>query len=394
MGDSDWQEVTRKKRRSVFERLGYQSKGRTMSREIRVNTISIYVSNFPSHLMIHKLWNIYGKNESIIDVYIAKHKNKLGKMFAFCRFKGIDNCENLINSLKEVWIGKLRLNANIARFDRKEGNKPLKADVKRQDSCILKPLDRVSINSHSFINVVGGHSSGVKKENKDVHLDESPSMILSQEDNSGLSLALIGCHKDFYSISNSKIVCKNEGFAGVDIKYLGGLWVLFEFNDKNVRDNFLKHEGTLSWFSSLKPWHDDFMVKDRLIWLEVEGVPLLAWNNETFKKICSNWGEVLFIDDTDSSNRFSIRLLDDESDDEEGSVGRHRNEVRDNEDVHEVESVGNLLVNDYKEGQHNRDEERKDAEDDNDPFELASLIAKNEDYHKHNMGTSTPKYLS
>nr|GEV14099.1 RNA-directed DNA polymerase, eukaryota, reverse transcriptase zinc-binding domain protein [Tanacetum cinerariifolium] len=298
--------------RLVFERLGYQSNGRAMSREIRVNTIFVYVSNFPSHLKFCELWNICGKKGSIVDVYIAKHKNKLGQMFAFCRFKG--------------------------------------------------------------------HSSGVKKDNEDVHLDESPSIIQSQEDNSGLSLALISCHKDFRSIANSKIICKNEGFAGVDIKYL----------------------GILSWFISLKPWHDDFVVKDRLIWFKVEGVPLLAWNNETLKKICSKWGEVLFIDDTDSSNRFSIRLciksshdslifastcvtvkgvtyayrvrelcswtpnfsLDNESDDEEGSM------------------VGIEMKN----------EERKDAEDDSDPFELASLIAKNKDYHKHNMGSSTPKY--
>ena len=58
----------------------------------------------------------------------------------------------------------------------------------------------------------------------------------------------------------------------------------------------------------LKPWHNDFVVEDRIVWLEVEGIPLLAWGNETFHKIASKWGELVFVDNTDGSNRFSIRL--------------------------------------------------------------------------------------
>ncbi|GJW90508.1 putative RNA-directed DNA polymerase, eukaryota, reverse transcriptase zinc-binding domain protein [Tanacetum coccineum] len=100
-------------------------------------------------------------------------------------------------------------------------------------------------------------------------------------------------------------MCRSEGFLDVQFKYLGGLWVLFEFLSHNAKDNFIKHEGILSRFSSLKPWHDDFVVKERLIWLEIEGVPLRAWNKETFTYICSKWGEVLFSDDTDECNRLS-----------------------------------------------------------------------------------------
>nr|GEU71594.1 reverse transcriptase domain, reverse transcriptase zinc-binding domain protein [Tanacetum cinerariifolium] len=47
---------------------------------------------------------------------------------------------------------------------------------------------------------------------------------------------------------------------------------------------------------------------ERLIWPEIEGVPLRAWNNETFTHICNKWGEVLFVDDTDGCNRLSKRL--------------------------------------------------------------------------------------
>ncbi|GKE66763.1 reverse transcriptase domain, reverse transcriptase zinc-binding domain protein, partial [Tanacetum coccineum] len=263
MEDSEWREVTRKKRRSVFERLGNSSYRDAFYGN---NTVAVYVSNFPSHLTVREIWNI---------------------------------CE--------VWIGRLRLHANIARFDRKESSRSYQADDKRQEVAVLKPIYRDDSTPKSFVNVLKD-PIGNKKDSNSEHVGENSAITLSQEDNYGEILAVVGCFKDFRSIVNSKIICRNEGFQGVETKYLGGLWVMFEFKDKNVRNKFLIHEGILSWFSMLNIWNDKFVVAERLIWLEVEGVPFGAWNNDSFKIICSRWGEVLFVDDTDSTNRFSICL--------------------------------------------------------------------------------------
>ncbi|GJU26203.1 RNA-directed DNA polymerase, eukaryota, reverse transcriptase zinc-binding domain protein [Tanacetum coccineum] len=360
MGDSEWREVTRRKRRLVFDRLGNHSNKTDTWKIHGKNTIAVYVSNFPSHLTVRELWNICGKKGNIVDVYIAKHKNKLGQMFGFCRFNGIDNNETLIDSLNEVWIGRLRLHANIARFDRKEGPKPYQADEKRHDSHVLMKRDMILIE----------HNGG-KQDSDREHVGESPEILLSQEGNSRLALALIGCFKDFRSIANSKIICKNESFQGVETKYLGGLWVLFEFDDKEVRDKFLIHEGTLSW-----------------------------------------WDEVLFIDDIDNTSRFSIRLciksshaslifasivvmfkgvsyairvrelcswtpnfgLDDSDDEEEGSVGTHKNnDERDSLADSENESVRDISINENDVDQQNREDEQLDANATSDKTEEGEL---------------------
>ncbi|GKC07534.1 reverse transcriptase domain, reverse transcriptase zinc-binding domain protein [Tanacetum coccineum] len=265
MGNNDWLEVTYKKRHSVFDRLG--------------NTINVYVSNFPSHLSVRELSNICGKKGTIVDVYIAKHKNKYGQMFGFCRFSGIESLENLIDSLNKVWIGKLCLHANVARFDKSKGFKPSQSQPKKSVPVFKEVKPNVSSaafkgvhSSQSFVNAVKGASNGEKPESERLHGDDCSNVIVSQDDNNELKLAVLGCHKDFRAIANSNIICRNEGFVGVDVKYLGGLWVMFIFNDMKAKDSFLHHEGILSWFSSLEPWHDDFVLNERLVWLEIEDI--------------------------------------------------------------------------------------------------------------------------
>jgi hypothetical protein len=283
-----------------------------MSDELAKISLSVYVSNFPSHLSVRELWNICGKAGTLVDVYIAKHRNALGQMFGFCRFIKVSNQESLINSLSNVWIGKLRLYANVARFDRISNGKSSQARAH-----VVKPASassKIKLNTNmasSYVNVARGSTNINSKSPNFVQEDagiDNPSIIVSQDKPNEFPLALLGCYKDFRAIANTRSMCRNEGFLDVDFKYLGGLWVLFDFGSSDARDKFLNHKGVSTWFTILKPWHDDFVVEERLIWLEVEGVPIRTWDNQVFNQICNKWGEVLFIDDSDVSNRLSKRL--------------------------------------------------------------------------------------
>ncbi|GJS98722.1 hypothetical protein Tco_0819892 [Tanacetum coccineum] len=86
--------------------------------------------------------------------------------------------------------------------------------------------------------------------------------------------------------------------------------------------------------SSLKPWYDDFVVKERLVWLEIEGVPLRAWNNDTFNSIGSMWGEFATMMVSLKKVTYAIRVRElcswtpsfvdgDSCKDEEGSMGSY-----------------------------------------------------------------------
>ncbi|GKB88582.1 RNA-directed DNA polymerase, eukaryota, partial [Tanacetum coccineum] len=263
--------------------------------------------------------------------------------------------------------------------------------VKKHEHAASTSVKRGVYNSQPFVNVVKGVSNGEKMDSECTPVDDSPTVIVSQDDDNELELALIGCHKDFRSIANSKTICRNEGFTGVEVKYLGGLWVMFVFNDKQVKDSFLKHEGIVSWFSSLEPWHDDFVLKERLVWLEIEGVPIRSWNNDTFKSICKKWGK------GERICRWTLTFAPEVAEnEEEGSVDKSSNAKNNNDKEDKVESMGEFFDNNGNETHFNKDEENMVAKDivhqptNSDPFELESLIAKNGNYQKQ--GSSIPKF--
>ena len=81
MVDSDWQEVIGWKRRSVFDRLTPSQLRNSNVDDLVKISLSVYVSNFSTHLTMRELWNICGKVGTVADVYIAKRKNKFGQMF-------------------------------------------------------------------------------------------------------------------------------------------------------------------------------------------------------------------------------------------------------------------------------------------------------------------------
>ncbi|GJV40039.1 RNA-directed DNA polymerase, eukaryota [Tanacetum coccineum] len=96
------------------------------------------------------------------------------------------------------------------------------------------------------------------------------------------SKCAMGRVKDFNSISNLQTILADEGFEDVKLFYLGGLWVMLEF-DKLFRDF-------------------DLCGDERVVWVDIEGVSLYAWSRETFSRIGKKWGEMLNIEDSYDSS--------------------------------------------------------------------------------------------
>ncbi|KAL4592658.1 hypothetical protein LXL04_005661 [Taraxacum kok-saghyz] len=355
--DLQWTEVKRRNRKSVFDQLG--SKYKSNQDQMETVTTSIYVANFPSHLTVKEL---------------------------------VSNVTILVQDLCKIRIGKLRLHANVPKHPRK---------------AVTRLTGGENVKPHQFNSAPGGKAKYVSVlKNEPVALDDNgetkvqPSISIDYVPiENAYPFAVVGCYKDFRAIANIRCMCHGEGFIDIKPVYLGGLWVMIDFPNIISPDAFLVHNAVSLWFSELRPWHNDFIVKERIVWLEAEGIPLLAWGDETVKSIAGKWGELLFVDNSDDTNRFNISawtpnfiagFKDDEDNADGDSAGStERSDSSSNLGEPWVEKEEHLVEQEvqefeqevppgfnFHENHHAEKDKQHDMGGDSDPFHLASLIAK------------------
>ncbi|GKG20663.1 hypothetical protein Tco_0380464, partial [Tanacetum coccineum] len=136
--------------------------------------------------------------------------------------------------MSDVWIGKLRLHANVAKFDRNVVSKPYHTDEKKFiDLLPKKPyfddkktdnVVNMGTNNSSFASVLntGGYPKVLATSTRSIDLDND--CIMKRD----LSCALMGKIKDINALSNLYVILTNEGFDNVKLTYLGGFWVLID----------------------------------------------------------------------------------------------------------------------------------------------------------------------
>nr|GEV64338.1 putative reverse transcriptase domain-containing protein [Tanacetum cinerariifolium] len=90
------------------------------------------------------------------------------------------------------------------------------------------------------------------------------------------------------SVKVNKTLLMDEGFSDVKLKYLGFMWVIFEFDKVDTKVNMMQHIGVKSWLHVIQDAVHDFVSDERIVWVDIEGIPLNVWSRETFMR---NGGE-------------------------------------------------------------------------------------------------------
>ncbi|GKD38021.1 hypothetical protein Tco_1258228, partial [Tanacetum coccineum] len=133
----------------------------------------------------------------------------------------------------------------------------------------------------------GGASKGVSdRGSQDTNncLSLSDNDLIKVEDTSTVLLAKV---KEVDSISNMYGICRNEGFTDVSIHYIGGLWVWIQFENSKSCEAFKENESLKSFWTIIRYVSPSFTVDERLIWIEIRGLPLCAWGSNAIKKVTS-----------------------------------------------------------------------------------------------------------
>nr|GEV93329.1 RNA-directed DNA polymerase, eukaryota [Tanacetum cinerariifolium] len=284
-------------------------------------------------------------SNSVVDVFIPNKKSKVGKRFAFVRFIKVINLDCIIENLNTIWIGRFYLFANPIRFER-----PKKLVFLTYKNMPAAPSNSTGFrqpkaqdHAGSYVNVVNGSSTAAVPG---PYISFASALVLvdSCVIERDLSKYAMGKVKDVNYITNLRTLLMDEGSSDVKLKYLGGMWVMFEFDKVDTKVNIMQHIVVKLWVHVIQDALRDFVSDERIVWVDIERIPLNVWSRETFMRTGKKWGEMLDIEDNvDSSfgrkphSSFSEEVSgdDSESDVEEVSetiFGDHSSSPNNNSD--------------------------------------------------------------
>ncbi|GJZ80915.1 nucleotide-binding alpha-beta plait domain-containing protein [Tanacetum coccineum] len=197
--------------------------GSLRSKEDDVNRVStsIFVTNFPDSFTAKELFHACKQYGHVVDSFIPMKRSKGGKRFGFVRFINVFNVDRLGSNLCTIWVDRSKFQANIARFHRPPLNSNKVTEKKNVESHrggYHVPRKDGGDMGKSFVNVVKSNT-----RSGSVECDSTPAIVLDEEClySKDLTNSLLGRVKEFASLTNLKMALQNEGFADINVKYMG-----------------------------------------------------------------------------------------------------------------------------------------------------------------------------
>ncbi|GAB2302688.1 hypothetical protein Dimus_036685 [Dionaea muscipula] len=166
--------------------------------------------------------------------------------------------------------------------------------LKGSDSRPLPGLPKPSSGRISYSQMVKGGAT---------HLESLPMVIGTAAGNGWLyksAVATFANHRNHHHLFESFM---NRHGGSLSVKWMGFRKILITFQSESEMRQFIEdHTKQESyWFSSVTPWSVTIdCCVGREVWLCCYGVPLHAWNSNTFWSIGSFWGEVLNLEEDTS----------------------------------------------------------------------------------------------
>ncbi|CAH1426742.1 unnamed protein product [Lactuca virosa] len=230
----------------------------------------------------------------------------LGDTGPFLRIPDVLSFEKRLNG---IYIGAQKIDVNVAKFDRKElairnnsqgrQNGPgssQKSHLRGNKSFAnaVKGINHPVEDARNMENSKAGE--GTRKTADEESCKKTINLLSSAEVKEYMqNTLLVGEVENFQALMNVKAFQEVEGCQSINMRYLGGLKMLIEFANVNVKDNFLRNGAEIwqPWFKSLKQWRVEDNHNERVASIIIQGVPQQAWCEEAFSIIASDWGTVL-----------------------------------------------------------------------------------------------------
>lgn len=272
-------EVIPKPKKSIMERM----------------SMSFFVTNFPHHVTTKDLWSKCAHWGTVCDVFIAKRLSKVGKRFAFVRYIKVNDANKLLSNLNSMWIDKYKVYADLVRFNRSFNNRPpMKEPVAASPAKKVSPTPGTNSSSSgkSYAEALSGQmgSNNVLPKRRTIKITS-----YAEKDHESKLSVLLKLNEPS-SIPYAKLWLNSEGFLDLDVFYIGGRWLLVSCGSLETKDSLLASVSVRSKLAAVKSLSGVFLPDERMVWVEIHGLPKGAWNNQAITEITDKWGKGVFFD--------------------------------------------------------------------------------------------------
>ncbi|KAI3740321.1 hypothetical protein L2E82_30749 [Cichorium intybus] len=272
--DQGWQQVRRKNKK-------------TEEYTINGMATTIFISDFPPDWMEADLWKVLKNYGILVDVFIAKKRAKNNNRFGFARFIRVGSEEGHPDNYTKRAAGLIPPKAcKLGGIRRK--------DLCRSFRCSTKERNW-SIFPHSSTPTLADLSPPAEMELRFTTTEKARTVAMT---------TLVGESESFESLMNVKAFKEVEGNPSLELRYVGGLNTILEFEDGEAMNKFLVEGQHVwkPWFKSLQPWDPSQKFTKRIASIVIHGVPLHAWCEEAFSVIARRWGEVIIPETCETDN--------------------------------------------------------------------------------------------
>ncbi|GKU95921.1 hypothetical protein SLEP1_g9218 [Rubroshorea leprosula] len=272
--------------------------------------MTFFFSNFPDDWRSGEMWEAFIKCGRVIDVYVAKKKDKWGRSFGFVRFLEVKNSRDMELKLNQIKVGQRTIQANVARFSNVEDQKKQKNQAAIQsgkksitvsyaEAVKNGPRKHEESDSREPMQVMG-----IKKQWRKSKANQEQwqglEVMAEEEDLRWLQDCFVGTVKSPETISTLQDKFLMEGYFSAKVTPMGGRLVLLSSVDheelKDLVDN--GKDWLAQWFSDVRPWKPTEVASERFTWLRCQGVPVHIWRSSFFETVAHLFRKFISLDDS------------------------------------------------------------------------------------------------
>ncbi|XP_058787158.1 uncharacterized protein LOC131661586 isoform X1 [Vicia villosa] len=293
-------------------------------------TTTCYINNLPKDITEREIKRMFERWGKVVDVYIARKRNKLGKIFGFVRYVDIKDDKWLEDQLKDVWFGSYKVWANISRFQRKNSrlvqwrrsSKEEYRTLVRKDGWVREKQNTQNVgvwhnmrkNGKTYADATRNKESTFREKHHGNVTKEGTSLFISikEEEMTWAKSGFTGFVRKVEDLSSLQQRFENEGIATIKAIPMGGERVFIKVDeDEDFKSLVKEYEGFFQQeFSIIREWNPRDIGGARYVWVRAWGIPIHAWNKKVFSLLTTSFGKLMKLDQaTIDRERFDLARL-------------------------------------------------------------------------------------